>query len=162
MQNKSQTKLYINRLVLFVSIVIMLNVIYLSTTYAQENPRIYWTWHVETMERGRTYQIDIDYVTKENVNCNLREGIKNSITVPDCCIGKKIVVGLEPATNAFKILGPSEFTLQPSMNDFHKSWDVQPIEKGEWKEIKFKYRYESERDCGNDVCYINVIDYVYG
>jgi hypothetical protein len=157
-RTKMDWKSNLQRLLSIFFIIIIVNLIYLHTAFAQENPRIYWTWHVSTMEKRGTYLVDIDYVTSENEDSYVREGDKNYIPVPDCCIGKNIRVGLESENNAFKIMGPSEFTLQPLMNDNHRSWDVQPIEAGDSKELKFKYKYEQEENTASDFCYIDVVE----
>lgn len=156
-RSKMNWKLYLRRSFIVLSLVIMFGVIYLFPAFSQENPKIYWTWHVDKMTIDKKYEIDVDYVTGENVNTNMRDGFKKDITVPDRFIDQKITVKLEPDPDEFKINGKIELTLQPSIKKYHQSWNVQPIQEGERKQLIFKYMFDSDNAYRNDVCYIDVI-----
>ncbi|VVB72359.1 Uncharacterised protein [uncultured archaeon] len=125
-----------------------------------DNPRIYWTWGVDNMEKDGLYPIAVDYVTSKNKESCLRDGAKNDLIVPEECVGKNVIVRLVPASGVFKIRGSFEHTLHPSYDDYSTSWDVQPQEAGKRKKITFEYSFaDSPIGWKADCCYINVIGY---
>jgi hypothetical protein len=120
----------------------------ISGASAKSNPRIYWNWPENPIEKaGSNADIDVYYVSDDNEDTGMLDratmGAHDYEPIPWDSINNSILIKLETKPDELKINGENEHDFQITMGDFSYTFYVAPQKPGNSK-LQLEYSIDGK------------------